>query len=430
MSTQEHEHGARKNRGAWRRWRFAFALNVAVIPWVTTITPHSAGSALLVLRHDSPTHAGTYAGGATSVTTTSHPSTSTTLETTITAGHASTTLAHVLSSSPTHRVAVGITRCTFVDPTRPVYDYSRQPAVIRSTHRTLLTEIRYPISAVSGSPTETTGATPLARRGGYPVIVFAHGYDVSPDTYAALLDDWARAGFVVVAPFFPDEKHSAVTAQGGADTEGDLANEPGDVAFVTRQVLKDSTQVDPSCALIHGLADPAHIALAGQSDGANTVATLAYNRGLDPQGVPFARLDQGLDIQAIVILSGQEAPHQAYAAAADAPSLLMVQSLNDQCNSIRSAVTLYQDVHQSDKWFLELQTAHHLPPYDGIDKPAFRIVVATTVHFLVTSLGIARLSTGLVAFANQNPAIALMFQNQQGPPLTNVPPFTGLCGLN
>ncbi|NNN09190.1 MAG: chlorophyllase, partial [Acidimicrobiaceae bacterium] len=45
------------------------------------------------------------------------------------------------------------------------------------------------------------------------MIVFAHGYDVSPDIYSALLNSWVRAGFVVVAPFFPDEKASAVIAQ-------------------------------------------------------------------------------------------------------------------------------------------------------------------------------------------------------------------------
>jgi dienelactone hydrolase len=324
---------------------------------------------------------------------------------------------------------VGIVRCTFIDSTRSVFDYATTPPSVRSSHRTLLTEIRYPISAVTGGPNETPGAAPLARGGGYPVIVFAHGYDVSPDTYAALLDDWARAGFVVVAPFFPDEKFSAVTAQNGADTEGDLANEPGDVAFVTRQVLQSSNHASPSCPVLHGLVNPSHIALAGQSDGANAVATLAYNQGLDPQGVSYASLDSGLNIQAILILSGQEAPAQTYAAPAGSPPLLMVQSVQDQCNSIRSAVTLYRDVHRDNKWFLELQTAHHLPPYDGIDKPAFRVVVGTTVHFLATTLQVAKLSMSLLNYGNRTPTVAQMFNNQAGPSLTNLPPFTGVCGL-
>jgi len=46
----------------------------------------------------------------------------------------------------------------------------------------------------------------------------------------------------------------------------------------------------------------------------------------------------------------------------------VVQSLADQCNPMRFGVQLYDGIHQSNKWFLELQTAHHLPPFDGVDR--------------------------------------------------------------
>lgn len=402
-----------RSRRAWGHWRVASALSMAIIPSGVGIAPHAvqlAQSSVTPLRP----------------AMTINPVKTATESTDYLAGSLGT---REVPSTRALATAVGIERCTFIDKTRSVMNYATSPATIRSTHRTLLTEIRYPTSVLTKDSNDSYDAAPLAHRGGYPLILFAHGYDVSPDTYAALLDDWARAGFVVIAPFFPDEKYSAVTAQHGADTEGDLVNEPADVAFVARQVIDDSRAFSPGCPIVHALVNPSHIALAGQSDGANAIATLTYEQGLDPQGVPFARLDQGLHIQAIVILSGQEAPARSYAAPASSPPLLMVQSRQDQCNSIRSAVMLYRDVHQVDKWFLELQTAHHLPPYDGVDKPAFRIVVATTVHFFTTSLQVARLSTSLFAFANHAPTLAQMFDDQSGPPLTNLPVFTGVCGL-
>jgi predicted dienelactone hydrolase len=72
------------------------------------------------------------------------------------------------------------------------------------------------------------------------MIVFIHGYDVNPSTYALLLNEWASKGFVVAAPIFPGENSAAVAQQHGANTEADLVNEPADIAFVTHQILTDS----------------------------------------------------------------------------------------------------------------------------------------------------------------------------------------------
>src|ERR1019366_8320272 len=115
--------------------------------------------------------------------------------------------------------SVGIARCTFVDPTRQVLNYATNPLSVLSKQRTLVTEIRYPTLQPPNGTDESPGAAPAQQLGGFPMIVVAHGYDVTPDTYAPLLDAWVRAGFVVVAPFFPDEEPSAVAAQPGTDTE-------------------------------------------------------------------------------------------------------------------------------------------------------------------------------------------------------------------
>src|SRR5690242_18539158 len=74
----------------------------------------------------------------------------------------------------------------------------------RRVPRSLDTVVRYP--AVGGP---------------YPLIVFAHGYALTPATYRRLLLAWTAAGYVVAAPAFPLEKADAA---GGPD-ESDLVNE-------------------------------------------------------------------------------------------------------------------------------------------------------------------------------------------------------------
>jgi pimeloyl-ACP methyl ester carboxylesterase len=262
------------------------------------------------------------------------------------------------------------------------------------------------------------------------MIVFAHGYDVTPDTYAPLLDAWAQAGFVVVAPFFPDEQASAVAAQHGANTEDDLVNEPEDLTFVTRSILQASANESSGCAVVSGLVEPSEIALAGHSDGATAAGMLAYDHGDDPQGVNYADLRSGIDYRAVVILSGAEDTVQSYAAQASRPNLLVIQSLADQCNPIRDDVKLYDAIHQPNKWFLELRTAHHLPPFDGTDLPAFRVVVATSISFLQLSLDDSTTSSTLLVDGNQHPSVARLYGAGHGPSLEHAPRIAESCGPN
>jgi hypothetical protein len=325
---------------------------------------------------------------------------------------------------------VGITRCTFVDHSRSVLNYAKTPYRVSSSSRTLVTEIRYPAESPAGGPNENVGAAPAPRSGGYPTIIFAHGYDVTPDTYAALLDAWVRAGFVVVAPIFPDESATAVAAEHGANTENDLINEPGDLAFVTKAIVQDSANETSYCRVAYGLVDHSEIALAGHSDGAEAVGMLAYDHGLDPQGANYASLRTGIDYRALLILSGAEDTYQSYATEASRPNLLVVQSRADQCNPVRRSVQLYNAIHQPNKWFLELLTAHHLPPFDGGDAAAFAVVRAATIRFLRFSLQGVSNSNSLVTLGNQRPSIARMYVGAPGPSMKNLAPVKESCGPN
>jgi hypothetical protein len=337
---------------------------------------------------------------------------------------------HRSQAVPSQQFGVGIARCTFVDHSRSVLNYSSRPFRVLSASRTLVTEIRYPTQQNAGEPAEVHGALPVARSGGYPMVVFAHGYDVTPDTYAALLDAWARAGFVVVAPIFPDESAFEVAAQHGANTEDDLANEPGDLVFVTKQVLQTSNVESSTCPILNGLVDPSEIALAGHSDGAQAVGMLAYDHGLDPQGENYASLRTGISYRSVIILSGAEDIAQSYADEASRPDLLVVQSLADQCNPARFGVHLYDAIRQPNKWFLELLTAHHLPPFDGADAPAFGVATAVTIRFLQWSLQGDVSPNNLVVVGNERPAIARMFVGANGPSLKHVAPVRESCGRN
>jgi predicted dienelactone hydrolase len=336
---------------------------------------------------------------------------------------ASRSLAHAQAPP----LSVGVARCTFVDRTRNVLNYSTSAPSVLSNVRTLVTEIRYPTAYIAGGPGQVNGAPPAAQVGGYPMIVFAHGYDVTPDIYASMLDAWVRAGFVVVAPIFPDENQYAVTAQHGANTEADLLNEPADITFVTRSLLQASANTLTGCHVVSGLIQPTELALAGHSDGAAVVGLLAYARGNDPQGVSYASLRSGLDYRAVAILSGNEDHSQTYATSASDPALLVIQSAADQCNPIRDAVKLYDDVHQSNKWFLELLTAHHLPPFDGVDVPAFQVVAAASTRFFRIALQGINPTMSFIVYGNEHPTVAEMFSAGHAPTLSakNLPERCG-----
>jgi len=146
--------------------------------------------------------------------------------------------------------------------------------------------------------------------------------------------------------------------------------------------------------------------------------------------VNYAALRSGISYRAVMIFSGAEDSAQSYAAQASHPDLLIVQSLADQCNPIRDDVKLYDAIHQSNKWFLELRNSHHLPPFDGVDVPAFRVVVATTERFLQLSLEDTTTSSSLLAAANQDPSVAHIYSGPPGPALLNAPVIRESCGPN
>ena len=280
------------------------------------------------------------------------------------AGAAAATLAPAASTggagttSETGHFAVGLRVLKLVDRSRTiVLDGRRQP-------RTLVTYVRYPAIGPAGA-SDLANAPPATASGPYPLVVFGHGFGVTPAIYASLLQSWARAGFVVAAPVFP---------LGNADTPGgaqesDVINQPGDMSFVITSMLALSG-APAGTSTFAGLVDPSRVAVAGHSDGAESALAVAYSRRYrDPR------------VRASVILSGAEMSGiGGYSYPSGSPPLLAVQGTADTFNEPQYTYTYFRHARRP-KYLLRLIGAEHLPPYT-VEQPQLSIVERVSIAFL------------------------------------------------
>jgi dienelactone hydrolase len=261
--------------------------------------------------------------------------------------------------APPHKpaFAVGIRAMRFVDRSRTVRFPGRKPAP-----RTLVTVIRYPALGPR-SRVDVPGAPPARARGPFPLVIFGHGFAVTPGPYAQLLQAWAAAGYVVAAPIFPLGNAHAP----GGPNESDIVNQPGDMSFVISRMLALGAA---HRGLFAGLVDRREIAVSGQSDGGETALAVAYDRHY---------LDRR--VRAAVILSGAEIPGVGgFDFAAPSPPLLATQGTAD---TINRPIHTYQffNLAPRPKFLLRLLGASHLPPYTT-EQPQLGIVERVTIAFL------------------------------------------------
>ncbi len=257
--------------------------------------------------------------------------------------------------------AVGKITITFTDSSRRITLSHR-----RHIPRQLQTVIRYP---ALGDPSglDVRDAPPASLNGPFPLIVFAHGFDVTPDTYSRLMRAWAQAGYVVAAPTFP---LTNANAPGGAK-ESDLVNQPQDMSFVISRMLARNVA---GYGVLSGLINPNQIAVAGHSDGGSTALAVAYNRHY---------VDHR--IHAAVILSGAEIPGvTGYSFPAPSPPLLAAQGTADTSN-IPASTRTYFRLAPPPKFLLSLLGAGHGAPYIS-QQPQLSIVEHVTIAFLDTYL--------------------------------------------
>jgi dienelactone hydrolase len=261
------------------------------------------------------------------------------------------------AQTPPSSFAVGLRVVRLVDSSRTI-----TLADGRTEPRSLLTYVRYPALGAPGKA-DLAGAPAARAAGPFPLVVFGHGFNVTPSLYARLLHRWAQAGYVVASPLFPLENPSA---PGGAN-EADLINQPADIRFVISSMLASSRlSSDP----LAGLIDPTAIAVSGHSDGGDTALAVAYDpRSRDPR------------VGAAVILSGAEIPAAGeFAFPAGGPPLLATQGTADAVNP-PSLTDAFFEAAGRPKYLLRLLGAEHLPPYSD-EQPQLSIVERVTLAFL------------------------------------------------
>ena len=268
-------------------------------------------------------------------------------------------------ASSTRRVAAPLPHAPFAVGERVVtiVDYSRHVRYPGGSPepRRLVTIIRYPALGPA-SRVDVMNARPARAAGPFPLLVFGHGYAVTPDIYAPLLQHWAREGYVVAAPIFPLENADAP----GGPNENDLPNQPADISYVVTKVLKADGN---RASLFYRLVNPHAVAVTGQSDGGETALAVAYDRYFVDRRV-----------RAAAILSGAVIPGVGgFSFPAPSPPLLATQGTADVVNPPSFTFGFY-NIAPRPKYLLTLDGASHLAPYTGIE-PYTAVTERVTTDF-------------------------------------------------
>lgn len=281
------------------------------------------------------------------------------------------------------RFGVGEIVVTYTDFTREVSLPGR-----RKAPRQLVTVIRYP-AAIDSSQVDVLGAPAAKRAGPFPLVVFAHGFNITPAPYSQLLRAWARAGYVVAAPIFPVTNAAAP----GGPNESDLINQPTDVSFViTRMLAGDSRRR----GILSHLIERHEIAVSGQSDGGSTALAAAYNQHYADHRIRAAMILSGAIIPG---LGGYDFPPPN-------PPLLAVQGTGDSVNAPSSTYHFFNLAPQP-KFLLSLLGAPHLGPYTD-EQPQLGIVERATIAFLDRYLKRVPGAAGRLQRAGNVPGLATL----------------------
>jgi dienelactone hydrolase len=253
--------------------------------------------------------------------------------------------------------AVGVHEVTYVDTTRSTSANGDFPG---ASTRTLPTTIWYPAQGSPGGDPQSD-APPDQADGPYPLVLFAHGYDVTPDFYAPLLQRWAAAGYVVAAPTFP-----ILSGSDGGASHVDYTKTFGDASFVIDRILATAS-TDPVAALV----DPNRVAAAGHSDG----EVIAY-------GLGFLQCCRDQRVKAVIPMAGNLANANNPSVANTGIPILHIMETNDEYDPYADSIAWDRDNLTSPRWMLSLLNASHVPPYTQAGNPYFELVATTTIDFL------------------------------------------------
>lgn len=350
-SRRDQRAAAQRDRQRRRRRTFVVAAVVVVIAAV-------AGGAVVLLGGSDSSDSSGSAVRAPGVTGTSAVPTTTVAPTT--AAPTTTTAPGTSPIDITRRYAVGTSEATFVDSSRTT---SANGDFGGAATRTIPVQFFYPApgQAADGSGSASTaGASPDTKNGPYPLILFSHGYAVTPAFYQPLLERWAAAGYVVAAPVYP-----ILSGTPGGASHTDYEKTFDDARFVITQVLSL-----PGSDPLAGLVDPNRISAAGHSDG----EVVAFGEGL----LQCCRDERVKSVLAMAgDLSNANNPHVRNAGV----PILHIMETEDEYDPYQHSIQWDRDNLDPPRWMLSLLGASHVPPYTQPGNPGFELVSAATIAF-------------------------------------------------
>ncbi|HEX6933126.1 MAG TPA: hypothetical protein VF162_13355, partial [Streptosporangiaceae bacterium] len=203
-------------------------------------------------------------------------------------------------------------------------------------------------------------------------------------------------GYVVAAVNFP--RSDCLT--GTAATESDLVNQPADMSFAITALLRRSAA---GTGLLAGRLGPRQIAIAGQSDGGDTVAAIAANSCCSDRRV-----------RAVAVLSGAEWPAMPGAFFARTPvPMLFTQGDADTVNLPGCSVTMYRADPARARYYLNLLGADHTGPYWGTNRYE-RVVAGVTLAFFDRYVLGQAAAAAAMRRAGNVPRVARLFSHGHG----------------
>jgi fermentation-respiration switch protein FrsA (DUF1100 family) len=227
---------------------------------------------------------------------------------------------------------------------------ARYPNAASNT-RSLPISIWYPAASGAISKNDTFWAT--ARHQKFPLIVFAAGYNASPDTYQPFLHAIAAQGYIVAAPLFPIEAPiPGMAAASRSNTE--MINQMYDMTAVITQMLSYAKQKGN---FLGWAMSTSEIGVVGHSDGAMTVA-----------GMTISTSYKDARIKTSVVLSGA-GPYGLKWNKRKVVPLLIEQATKDPYNSVSSSNFLF-NASKGPRAYLTLAGVYHIWPFIGTDKIA------------------------------------------------------------
>ena len=193
-------------------------------------------------------------------------------------------------------------------------------------------------------------------------MLFAHGYDVTPDFYAPLLERWAAAGYVVAAPTFPILSGSA----GGA-SHVDYEKTFGDTSFVITQVL--------GARAGRPARRGSSTALASPPPATPTARSISF-------GVGFLACCRDPRVKSVIAMAGDLANANNPHVRDTGTPILHVMETNDEYDPYPHSIAVGPREPHRAPLDGHPANASHVPPYTQPGDPAFELVSTITVDFL------------------------------------------------